>query len=287
MSDEAPADPGGRKAARKAKKPQKATARPTREQSQIGFPYQDMEAGIVLAKAILGGGGVAVTREQLAGLMGLQANSGNFVTKVATARLFGLVANVQGKYELTSLGFAILDEKRSRQAKAEAFLTVPLYKRAYDEFRGKQLPPRPHGLEQAFVKFGVAPKQKSHARWAFDKSARQAGFFSAGEDRLIEPIMGAVSQIDTGRSQPDERDDAPDNPRRQTNDRTDEMGNFHPFIQGLIDTLPEPETNWAVEGRAKWLQAAAHIFDLIYKGSGEITIKAEPPPVKYFGKTAE
>jgi hypothetical protein len=46
----------------------------------------------------------------------------------------------------------------------------------------------------------------------------------------------------------------------------------HPFIQGLLKTLPEPETNWAVEGRAKWLQAAANIFDLMYKGSGEIAI---------------
>jgi hypothetical protein len=35
-----------------------------------------------------------------------------------------------------------------------------------------------------------------------------------------------------------------------------------------------------MEGRAKWLQAAANIFDLIYKGSGEIqiTAKAEPTP---------
>jgi hypothetical protein len=34
-------------------------------------------------------------------------------------------------------------------------------------------------------------------------------------------------------------------------------------------------TNWTVEGRAKWLQAAANIFDLIYQGSGEIDIRAK------------
>jgi hypothetical protein len=33
--------------------------------------------------------------------------------------------------------------------------------------------------------------------------------------------------------------------------------------------------NWTVEGRAKWLQAAANIFDLIYKGSGNIQITAK------------
>jgi hypothetical protein len=30
-----------------------------------------------------------------------------------------------------------------------------------------------------------------------------------------------------------------------------------------------------MDGRAKWLQAAANIFDLIYKGDGTITINAK------------
>jgi hypothetical protein len=49
-------------------------------------------------------------------------------------------------------------------------------------------------------------------------------------------------------------------------------GRLHPFIQGLLDSLPEPETNWAEEGRTKWLQAAANIFDLMYKGDASITV---------------
>ena len=49
---------------------------------------------------------------------------------------------------------------------------------------------------------------------------------------------------------------------------------LHPFVQGLLDSLPEPETNWTVEGRAKWLQAAANIFDLMYKGNGDISVTA-------------
>jgi hypothetical protein len=48
---------------------------------------------------------------------------------------------------------------------------------------------------------------------------------------------------------------------------------LHPFIQGLLQTLPEPETEWAVSARAKWLQTAANIFDLIYKGDGGIKIE--------------
>lgn len=43
---------------------------------------------------------------------------------------------------------------------------------------------------------------------------------------------------------------------------------LHPFIQGLLKTLPEPDTDWSAAARVKWLQTAANIFDLIYQGEG-------------------
>jgi hypothetical protein len=246
----------------------------TREQSTIAFPYMDLEAAISVAQAIIDGGGVGLSREQLAGVMKLAAGSGNFVTKVSTARLFGLLSNAQGKYELTNLGFGIVDsdEKRQRAARAEAFLAVPLYKRTYEEFRGKQLPPRPHGLEQAFMKFGVAQKQKANARMVFERAAKQAGFFSAGPDRLIEPILGGAPAAvkPTDEETVEAEGNAGKKPTRK--------GGLHPFVEGLLETLPEPGTNWAIEGRAKWLQAAANNFDLMYKGSGEIHITVKPSP---------
>ena len=265
-----------------AKKKKMKAAKPTREASSIQFPYRDLSSGVSVAQAMIDAGGVALTTEQLAGVMGLQAGSGNFVMKVATARIFGLIANVAGKYELTDTGFAIIDgkdEKRQRQARAEAFLKVPLYKRAYDEFRGKQLPPRPHGLEQAFVRFGVSAKQREAARLAFDKSASQAGFFSAGQDRLVEPIIAGTAPPERGRIYVDEIDLTDENnpPARAPAATSKPTDGLHPFIQGLLGSLPEPNTNWTVEGRATWLQAASKIFDLIYKGSGEITIVAKGP----------
>jgi hypothetical protein len=170
---------------------------------------------------------------------------------------------------------------------------VPLFRRVYEEFKGKQLPPRPHGLEQAFVKFGVATKQANYARLAFDKSAEQAGFFAAGPDRLIEPIIGGgkvrfagVSSatatagvghlsVERNRSTAEENNSDGENGRTAVESSAPETRRLHPFIQGLLDSLPEPDTNWTVEGRAKWLQAAANIFDLMYKGSGEIQITAK------------
>jgi len=66
-------------------------------QSSISFPYRDLNVGVSVALAIMGAGGVGLTTEQLAGVMGLQVGSGNFVVKIATARIFGLISNTGGK----------------------------------------------------------------------------------------------------------------------------------------------------------------------------------------------
>ena len=47
-----------------------------------------------------------------------------------------------------------------------------------------------------------------------------------------------------------------------------------PLIQALVDKLPKPGTNWLIEDRAKWLKAAALIFNLLYKsGEGDSGLK--------------
>lgn len=240
-----------------------------RDQSTIGFPYNDLEAAIGIAKKLHESGGVPVSRDQLAAALGLSQAGGNFVTRVATARLFGLVDFAQSKFSLTELGYAILDPAREKGAKAEAFLNVPLFKRTYEEFRGKQLPPRPLGIEAAFVKFGVAPKQKDKARVAFDKSAAQAGYFGAGNDRLVEPII--PNQPSPQQSVPQQKADAV--PPATADDTIPEKVRvtwggrkaYHPFVQGLLDTMPEPGAEWPKKARELWLTTAGNIFAMIYK----------------------
>jgi hypothetical protein len=166
-----------------------------RSTSDISFPYSDVGDGVKVAEGLLKGGGTPLSRDQLAAAMGQTPGSGSFNTKVNTARIFGVIETSGGKYQLTELGFEIVDPDRQREALTTAFLNVPLYKKVYEEFRGKRLPPRPHGLERAFVTFGVAPKQTQKARLAFEKSARIAGFYPGGdEDRLVMPF-GASSRI--------------------------------------------------------------------------------------------
>jgi hypothetical protein len=259
-------------------------------QSSVSFPYMDLDTGISVARSVMEAGGVALTREQLAGVMKLSVGSGTFITKTGTARIFGLIASVQGKYELTNLGFAIVDndENVQRAAKAEAFLIVPLYRRTYEEFKGKQLPPK-SGLENAFAKFGVAPKQVYNARLAFEKSASQAGFFSAGPDRLIEPILrgstgptgptgptGAAtgptgpSGLPAGGLHERMSADLPIRPRHYGGIGGDQLGlDLDQLIVGLLRRLPKSGEEWGAEKRARWLQTLAANFDMVYSSEGD------------------
>lgn len=50
------------------------------------------------------------------------------------------------------------------------------------------------------------------------------------------------------------------------------MGDHDPLIVGLFQKLPEPEADWPATARLKWLQTAANVFDLLYKGDGGIVV---------------
>ena len=39
------------------------------------------------------------------------------------------------------------------------------------------------------------------------------------------------------------------------------------LVRGLLDRLPKPGSCWSLDDRAKWLQAAASIFGLVYRPS--------------------
>ena len=252
--------------------------RASREVSSIAFPYFDLDEAIKVARAMLDrGGGVAMDRDQVAAAT--NSAGGTFANKLSAARQFGLIDTQQGKWALTSLGYDIIDPSRERAAKSEAFLNVELYKRAYDEYRGRVLPTKP-GLENAFVSFGVAPKQREKARQTFERSARSAGYFHNGsEDRLVQPIVGGAPSVIT-REEPE----SPSSPELRVVTPAPAQAfvarpetSIHQSISHWVSDLPAPGSEWSKEDQADWLQALAQLFRSIYDSdrSERITVSVE------------
>ena len=229
----------------------------TRQRSKIGFPYMDLKAATEMAVAIhshVGSG--ECDDDQLGPWTDQSPKSSTFRVQIYAARIFGILEGEGGKHKLSVLGRAIVDPNQARDAKARAFLNVPLYKAVFEKYRGGVLPPTA-ALQREIVDLGVAEKQKDRARLVFERSAEQAGFFEHGRDRLVLPGVHAGSE--------------PAIP----NDRLGGGGNdgggrvpppdIDPIITGLLARLPKAGAVWPEPERDLWLQLLKGSFQLIYK----------------------
>jgi hypothetical protein len=243
------------------------------DRSTIDFPYLDLDAAVEVAQAVYGRAGLGACEiDELAAQMG-QTVSGAFRAKTATAKLFSLVdKDARSSFKLSAIGQKIVRAETEAEGRAAAFLAIPLYKAIFERYRGHLLPPT-KALEREMTVLGVAPKQADKARQAFERSARQAGFFTQGEDRLVQPRFDRAVETRPVDAPVEERQPELPTERKGGGGRG---GDLHPFIEGLLKTLPPPETEWKVADQAKWLQTAASIFGLIYKSDGGVEVKALP-----------
>ncbi|GGG83990.1 hypothetical protein [Edaphobacter dinghuensis] len=259
-------------------------AKKERERSKIEFPYTALDLAVILAKAVHDAGN-SCDWAQLGAKLDMAADGGGFRQRLMAAKTFGLITYTSRSVTLTTLGIQINDPDQLAAAKVEAFLSVPLYKSVYEQFRNGTLPGA-DGLENAMVGLGVAKKQKDKARQTFQRSATEAGFFGYGPNRLVMPT---VKQLKKTESKPQDANDGDDQEelergRRGGGGGGNEPPKYHPFIVGLLDTLPPTstaKTEWTLQGRQDWLQTAAGIFNLIYKTSaddkGTVTVSVDAP----------
>src|ERR1700730_3070220 len=218
-----------------------------RQRSTIGFPYTDLKSAIELADAIHRQVGLRdCDDDQIAAWTNQSSKSSTFRVQVYAARTFSVLEGEGSKHKLSELGRAIVDPKQAREAKARAFLAVPLYKAVYEQYRGGVLPPAAC-LSRDRVALGVPENQKHRARLIFERSAEEGGFFEHGKQRLVMP--GVAYQLDA----PGENGSESREPETGGGGEPP-SSKLHPFIQGLLQTLPKTETEWAVSARVKWLQ---------------------------------
>ncbi len=87
-----------------------------------------------------------------------------------------------------------------------------------------------------------------------------------GQDRLVMPPVAGVTDVRPPDDDQDDDEKRPPKPKRRNGG--DDGAGRHQLIDGLILTLPPEGSEWSTEDRRRWLQAAAAIFDLIYKNAG-------------------
>lgn len=212
---------------------------------------------IELAQAIHGNAGLGdCGDDQLAAWTNQSIKSSGFRVQIAAARLFGVITSPNaGTYRLTELGGAIVDPAQSREARANAFLNVPLYRAVFDKYKGGVLPDQAAAVGRELVGLGVSEKVKDRARQVFERSAEQAGFFEQGRNRLVMPGIAG------GRERP--REDAGGSGGSGSGNPP--TPDIDPIIQGLLSRLPKSGEIWPEPERKLWLDLLAGSFKLIYK----------------------
>lgn len=262
-----------------------------RERSTIEFPYTDLENAIEVVKGVHNAGGTACEYEQLAAELNMESKGGSFRLRVNGAKTYGLISSERGgRITMNDLGRQIIDSQTERAARRDAFLSVELFAKVFEQFNGSPLPPQA-ALERVVEGMGVGPKVKDRARQVLLRSAKQAGFFDARADRLVKPSIRQELQDQSGASPQGQAIDESKKPGIQADGvgahggggggDGGSGGQRHPLIQGLLMTLPEPGSAWDPDARKNWLTMANSIFTMIYAGdAGTIRIELSGKPSK-------
>lgn len=259
------------------------SAKGSRPRSQISFPYYNLDSAVEVAEKIHDEAGGSCTREQLAPMLGYSGTkNGGFLSRLAAARMFGLVDEAAGMLRPTSLAsqiFAPVQDLDAQRGKVEAFLNVELFDKVYERFKGQPLPTN-QGLENLLKNdLKVVPAQVKNALRTLQESAESAGFFdAAGRGRLVLPLSANTKSAGATAapgiimpgpiSAPPPPGYAPTLSRR---DATVEATDIPPAIYGLIRDLPAEGTAMTAAKRQRLIKAFEASINWLYPDADEET----------------
>lgn len=256
----------------------------TRERSTIQFPYGDLNDAVEVARTLHGNGGAAGL-PRLASDLGYKGTyNGAFREKVAASRVFGITSMERDSLNLTDLGKRILMPEHAPQARVDAFLSVPLYRKVYEKFKGYSLPPD-QGLNNLLQDLGVTVKVAGKARQSLKRSAEQAGFFSNGNrSQLIvpsgtsdsrTPFRADASQarhavLTTDATAPSVGSGEDSRNEKALSRSEGHNGSLDPTIQGMLDKLPRAEVlgescKWDKARLDQWAAAFVAVLQVVYE----------------------
>src|SRR6266852_137104 len=113
-----------------------------RQRYEVKFPKYTLADSVTVPKAIHEKGGGSCTLDELAAHLGYAGtNNGAFRAKIGAARHFNLIDKSGEKYVVAQLGQNILMpvyDWAPKEALVKAFLSVELFSKVYEEYKGKQ-----------------------------------------------------------------------------------------------------------------------------------------------------
>jgi len=247
---------------------------PKRGRSGTSSPYFDLDASIKVAETIYGMGGGSCSSDQLAHWLNYKTiRSGTYLTRVAAARQFGLIETAADRHSVTERGMRIVApvmDTDVTQAKVDAFMSIDLFSKVFQRFRGSTLP-ADAGLKNLFAskEYAILPDRIDAAMRILTNSAEQAGFLvtSGDQRRLIMPSIvsatvvkpHAVAEEDkVSTSVPAEKS------KGSSHASIEHAGGVHSAIVGLLRELPVPGTPWSSAKKQRFLTAFQSTIDFIY-----------------------
>lgn len=263
-----------------------------RLRAAASYPYYDFDSSLTVAKTIQDMQGGSCTNDQLALWMDYKSvKSGTFISRVSAAKQFGLIANDESGLRVTERAkqvFAPVMPEEVAAAKADAFLSVDLFSKVYEKFKGGTIPPRV-GMRNLFMSsFGLSDEAADRAVRVLFDTARQTGMFS-GQDETKLVRLGIFKAPTPSPSPPPSSENiqqqsvAPVAKQHSASDSHSQAGEtikphgsgsggsgggvppgVHSAIVGLLRDLPPPGAEFSKKGKQRFVKAFLATLDFVY-----------------------
>lgn len=238
------------------------------------YPQYDLSQSIDVARRITDrGSGATLSMPEMAAFLGYKGtNNGAFITRMASARLFGLIDGPATANAATARAVAILHPdypETADRARLDAFRAVPLFGAFLDAFRGRPLPDDAGMVNALVTRFKVPEKDARAVLGRLLASADQAGLFKlGGQSRMIEPTFASPSPSADAAA----TDDGASRPATQTiypqSIPSPSASRFPKIIDGALDLMPSGPP-WDEGEYQEWLSffdQACRVYYRISRG---------------------
>jgi hypothetical protein len=240
--------------------------------SKFGMPhpYFDLDDSIAVAKVVHDRGGGTCARDLVAASLGYSTTkSGAFSSRISAAKQFGLIRVEGDVIATTDRAISILHPVMESDAivgRRDAFLSVPLFQKVYDKFKGGSLP-QEIGLQNLFKsEYKIGEERLKPALRVMLHSAEQAGFFSVAgnKSRMIAPtgvVHTGAGKLEAGASKADSEINLE---RQRASVPVEGPTGVHPALTAMLRELPRPGTEWPPSKKDRFITAFRSILDVVY-----------------------